>query len=108
MIILKHKTTGELASADTQIDAEMMCLKGYRQLKDDEKRQLDAAPPAAAHASEPGGATTGAAAPPPKTGAGSGRTAWADYAAAHQVTVADDASRDDIVSAVAAAGVRTE
>jgi hypothetical protein len=46
--------------------------------------------------------------PPPMSGAGSGREAWAAYAAAHDVAVPDDAKRDDIVAAVQAAGVETE
>jgi hypothetical protein len=60
-----------------------------------------------------------AAAPPPaasaatsevprKGGAGSGKDAWAAYAAAKGVQVPDDATRDDIVTALDAAGVPTE
>lgn len=45
---------------------------------------------------------------PPKGGAGSGKDAWAAYAAKHDVKVADDATRDDIVAALDAAGVPTE
>lgn len=45
---------------------------------------------------------------PPKSGAGSGKDAWAAYAAAKGVTVAGEASRDDIIAACAAAGVPTE
>lgn len=43
--------------------------------------------------------------PPPRTGAGSGRDAWAEFAATHKVAVADDAKREDIISALEAAGV---
>lgn len=46
--------------------------------------------------------------PPPKAGSGSSRAKWADYAALHNVAVSDDDTRDDIVAAVAAAGVRTD
>src|SRR4051812_20900309 len=44
---------------------------------------------------------------PPKGGAGSGREAWAEYAAASAVPVADDATREDIIAALDAAGVPT-
>lgn len=46
--------------------------------------------------------------PPPRSGPGSGRAAWRDYAAARDVTVADDAERADIIAACDAAGVPTE
>lgn len=43
--------------------------------------------------------------PPPLGGPGSGRDAWAAYAATQGVTVTDDMrSRDDVVNAVKAAG----
>jgi hypothetical protein len=42
---------------------------------------------------------------PPRAGAGSGKDAWRDYAAANGVQVADDATRDDIIAACEAAGV---
>jgi hypothetical protein len=42
---------------------------------------------------------------PPRGGAGSGRDAWAAYAAEKGVTVPDDASRDDIIAALVEAGV---
>lgn len=44
-----------------------------------------------------------AAEPPPRSGAGSGRDAWAAYAADRQVPVTDDMTRDDIAAAVDAA-----
>jgi hypothetical protein len=44
---------------------------------------------------------------PPKTGKGSSKTAWAEYAAANDVEVAEDASREDIWAALEAAGVAT-
>lgn len=42
---------------------------------------------------------------PPMSGSGSGRDAWADYAAAAGVTVADDAKRDQIVEILRERGV---
>ena len=46
--------------------------------------------------------------PPPKGGAGSGAPAWREYAARNNVEVASDASREDVVAALDAAGVPTE
>lgn len=46
--------------------------------------------------------------PPPKSGAGSGKAAWAAYAREHDVEVADDADRGDIIAALDRAGVPTE
>jgi len=46
--------------------------------------------------------------PPPKGGAGSGAPAWREYAARNDVEVASDASRENVVAALDAAGVRTE
>lgn len=46
--------------------------------------------------------------PPPKGGAGSGAPAWREYAARNNVEVAEDASREDVVEALTAAGVPTE
>lgn len=45
---------------------------------------------------------------PPKKGRGASRDAWAAYAAANDVETAEDASRDDIIAALDAAGVPTE
>lgn len=42
---------------------------------------------------------------PPRSGPGSGKTAWAAFAADHDVEVSDDDSRDDIVAKLADAGV---
>lgn len=39
---------------------------------------------------------------PPRTGKGSGRGAWADYAAEIGVDVAEGMTRDDIISAIEA------
>lgn len=46
--------------------------------------------------------------PPAKSGPGSGKAAWQDYATSVGVTVDDSADRDDIVKAIAAAGKPTE
>ncbi|WBB73241.1 hypothetical protein O7602_26735 [Micromonospora sp. WMMD1128] len=46
--------------------------------------------------------------PPPKGGPGSGAPAWREYAASKQVEVPADASREIVVAALEAAGVRTE
>lgn len=58
-----------------------------------------------AHAFEggehPGSAASG---PPPKGGPGSGAEAWAQYAADQGVSVAEGASRDEIVEALSKAG----
>lgn len=45
---------------------------------------------------------------PPRRGAGSGRDAWADYAARSNVEIAVEATRDDIIAALDEAGVPTE
>lgn len=42
--------------------------------------------------------------PPPQSGAGSGKEAWAQYAARRSVSVSEDAGRDDIIAAVKKAG----
>jgi hypothetical protein len=42
--------------------------------------------------------------PPPQGGPGSGKEAWAQYAAAQRVSVAEDASRDEIIAAIEKAG----
>lgn len=41
---------------------------------------------------------------PPRSGKGSSKDAWAAFAAKHDVTVEDEATRDDIVAALTAAG----
>lgn len=46
--------------------------------------------------------------PPPQGGPGSGRDAWAGYAAELGVDVDGDAGRDDIIAAVRDAGHRVE
>ena len=45
---------------------------------------------------------------PTRSGAGSGREAWVAYAEQSGVTFEDDATRDEIVAALDAAGVPTE
>lgn len=45
---------------------------------------------------------------PPRSGKGSGADAWAAYAAANGVPVAPDATRDDVIAALDAAGIPTE
>jgi hypothetical protein len=52
-----------------------------------------------------GGEAPNADAPPPRHGKGSGREAWSAFAAGHGVQVENDASRDDIIAALEAAGV---
>lgn len=49
--------------------------------------------------------TGAAASEPPRSGKGSGRDAWAAYAASHGVEVGDDVSRDDIMAALSERGV---
>lgn len=45
---------------------------------------------------------------PPRSGRGSSREAWAAYAADHSVHVDDEDTRDDIITALALAGVIEE
>lgn len=42
--------------------------------------------------------------PPPKAGRGSGKDAWSAYADSVEVTVDGEATRDDIIAAIEAAG----
>jgi hypothetical protein len=58
-------------------------------------------PAASASAASAGG-------PPPKSGRGSGRDAWADYAEANGVEVTEADSKDDVIAACEAAGVPVE
>ena len=69
---------------------------------------LETAPAPAPRANPDPVPARAAAQPPPKAGPGSGRTRWAEYADAHSVQVLVDDTRDDIIAAVAAAGVPTE
>lgn len=57
---------------------------------------------------EPGSGTPSSLGVPPRAGAGSNRDAWAAYAQAHDVDVADDANRAEIIDALDAAGIPTE
>lgn len=54
------------------------------------------------------GEQTGGTDVPPMSGRGSGREAWAVYAAAHDVDVPEGATREDIVQALEGAGVPTQ
>lgn len=47
-------------------------------------------------------------APPPKSGKGSGEVAWRDYAESQGLDVSDLETRDAIIDALEAEGVRTE
>lgn len=113
MHYVKEKSTGTLVAADTAIQAEMLCLQGHRPLTGDERaelKRLDTATAAPAnteidHTPADGASSAGA---PPKTGPGSGRGSWHEYAAAHGVAVEESASRDEIIAACEKAGVATE
>lgn len=48
---------------------------------------------------------TGAGEAPPRSGRGSGVEAWRAYAAQHDLDVADDATREDIIAAAEGAGL---
>jgi hypothetical protein len=52
--------------------------------------------------------STDAVVEPPRAGKGSSRDAWALFAANHRVQVEDDDTRDDIIAALADAGVIDE
>lgn len=58
-----------------------------------------------AGAGSSGSAAPGAPEPPPRGGAGSGRDAWAAFAASHRFEVPEDASRDDIIASLEEAGI---
>lgn len=78
--------------------------QGWRRADDRQSRRV--------HATDPGIkgeiTTTGEPVPPPKGGAGSGVAKWREYADATGVQVDDEASRDDVIAALDAAGVPTE
>jgi len=67
---------------------------------DDGKSSTEQAPPAGGSG---GGSAGGGPVEPPRSGPGSGRVAWTEYAMARSVDVAGDASREDIIAAVDAA-----
>ncbi|MCU1488286.1 MAG: hypothetical protein JWN67_5032 [Actinomycetia bacterium] len=46
--------------------------------------------------------------PPPKAGAGSSSAAWVAYARAHDLEVADDAGREDVIEQLVQAGIPVE
>lgn len=52
--------------------------------------------------------TADAVVEPPRAGRGSGRDAWVLFAASHGVEVRDEDSREDVIAALAAAGVIAE
>lgn len=62
--------------------------------QDDAKKEPASQAPAASAAQEP-----------PRSGKGSGRDAWAAYAASRSVEVKGDASRDDIIDQLAERGL---
>ena len=64
-------------------------------------------PQARTASAEAGGPASGPS-PPPKAGSGGSRQRWVEYATARDVTVTPDATRDEIIAACEAAGVRTE
>lgn len=51
---------------------------------------------------------TDAVVEPPRAGRGSGRDAWVLFAAAHGVEVGDEDTREDVIAALASAGVIAE
>ncbi|MGW5556860.1 hypothetical protein ACWER9_06510 [Micromonospora sp. NPDC003944] len=90
---------GSVASAPEDPAAEVVRLQARINV-------LKAAIPSSA-AGE-GADAAGRDGPPPKGGAGSGAPTWREYAAKKGVDVAEDASREDVIAALEAAGVPTE
>jgi hypothetical protein len=76
MPTFEHRATGRLVRADGAKAARLSALSSWKNLD----------PPAVD--------------PPPKSGRGSGRQAWADFADYAGVPVDDGMTRDDIVAAV--------
>lgn len=62
---------------------------------------------AASQQFHPAGVVSGGTVPP-KSGTGSGRAAWASYAQDNGLAFDNSSSRDDIIAALAAAGIPTE
>lgn len=95
-------------------EAVTLVSQGYRLVSGDLGITVPTGPADGPTATAPGTSPTSApsagdtSGPPPKSGAGSGRDAWAEYATARGVAVPDGAGRDDIVAALDAAGVPTE
>lgn len=54
--------------------------------------------------SDPGSDSDDGEGPPPQSGPGSGKAVWEQYAAKQDVSVPEDATRDDIIAAVKKAG----
>lgn len=74
----------------------------------DDGSDVAGTPPSAGDVAEDGQTVEAdSPAPPPQSGPGSGRDVWVAYAAAHDVDVPDDASRDDIISRLDDAGIPT-
>ena len=91
----QHAGTGDLAAELDQLRAELAALRAERDQS--AKAESQATP------TEPAADT-----PPPKGGAGSGAQAWRDYATSKGVEVPADASREDVIATLDAAGVPTE
>lgn len=99
--------TGQPWIADSWAEAFGLMCQGYTLVDGDLGVQVATGPADGVTPTAPGTPAGGPAAPP-KSGAGSGRDAWAEYAAARGVTVPEGASRDDIVGALESAGQPTE
>jgi len=99
----------EQAAADARAAAEAAAAEQAQQVADAEDAARKAAAAAAGSDSTPPELTS-----PPKGGAGSSRDAWIDYAkaalerAGKAVEIDDDDTRDDIIAALAEAGIPTE
>jgi hypothetical protein len=90
---------GQVFGPDDKVPAEYAAMIGDHAWVDDE---------AGAEDEVDDGSGDGRDGVPPRAGRGSGKEAWAAYAAEHEVEVADGASRDDIIAACEAAGVPVE
>lgn len=88
--------------AYTPVEAVQLCAEGWQRTSDAPVDTTAAVLEVEVASGSP------AVSVPPRGGAGSGRDAWADYASAHNVDVADDASRDDIINALDEVGIPTE
>jgi hypothetical protein len=70
---------------------------------DDLDEQVAASPAPDATLPDGGGAEV-----PPRSGPGSGAPVWREYATSQGISVADDASRDEVISALKSAGKPVE
>lgn len=95
---------GEHGEVDAEFDGTSTALATGALIWD------DAVPEADDHAPAPdeGQERVFVGSPPPRSGAGSSTDAWRAYATDNRVTAADDASREDIITALDQAGVPTE